>query len=257
LYYLQKYTIDVVFCKWGYVALPVVFAAASLRIPIVVHESDLHAWLVNKIASKVSKKNFTWFAWVLKNDTMVGQILSWDLLSPVEMDLFTLQEKKKTLLVMCGSQWSEAVFLELLKQLDSDWQVVKNLNIVVILWLLNTSYEKKFSEYLQVTTYDFLDHHQLAPLFARTDIALTRWSATTLAELEYFNIPKVIVPLPSHDQPLNAKWYAQEKWDIVVAQDNISQIQEALQFHLDHPRKKTKKHDMFSAHQQIRESLLS
>ncbi|MDR0651478.1 MAG: glycosyltransferase [Candidatus Peribacteria bacterium] len=33
---------DVVFCKGGYVALPVVFAAALLHKKLIVHESDVH-----------------------------------------------------------------------------------------------------------------------------------------------------------------------------------------------------------------------
>ncbi|MDR2416004.1 MAG: glycosyltransferase [Candidatus Peribacteria bacterium] len=33
---------DVVFCKGGYVALPVVFAAHVLRLNLIVHESDVH-----------------------------------------------------------------------------------------------------------------------------------------------------------------------------------------------------------------------
>ncbi|MDR2190292.1 MAG: glycosyltransferase [Candidatus Peribacteria bacterium] len=39
---MHYYHIDVVFCKGGYVALPVVFASRLLRIPLIVHESDVH-----------------------------------------------------------------------------------------------------------------------------------------------------------------------------------------------------------------------
>ena len=259
LYYLQQHKIDVVFCKGGYVALPVVLAAASLRIPVIVHESDFHAWLVNKIASRVAKKTFDWFPWVLENSTHIGQILSPDLLNPDEdIDVFTGKSQKKTMIVICGSQGSEAIFQALLSELDTWWQVVKNLNIVIILWILNGSYRKKFEPHLWVMTYDFLNAHELATIYEMSDLALTRWSATTLAELEYFSLPKVIVPLPSHDQPLNAAWYMDKKWDIVVQQDNLSELWAALQFHLDHPRKKEEsKKDFFDAHRTIWETLLS
>ncbi len=258
LWYLQANKIDVVFCKGWYVAMPVVFAAASLRIPVIVHESDIHAGLVNSIAAKVAKKSFDGFPGVLKESTHVGQILSWDLLEKdEELDLFTIQPGKKTLMVMCGSQGSEAVFKRILEELDSEWQIVKNLNIVIVLWVLNTSWKKKFETHLNVTTYDFLNHHELATLFEIADVTITRGSATTLAEMEYFDLPKVIVPLPSHDQPLNAKRYAQHHDDIVVAQDNMWELFKAVKFHLDHPRKKkTRKTDIFAAHKAIWESLL-
>ncbi|MEI6774995.1 MAG: glycosyltransferase [bacterium] len=61
LFWLLYYRIDVVFCKGGYVALPVVLAAALLRRKIILHESDTHPGLVNRIASRFAKKSFTGF----------------------------------------------------------------------------------------------------------------------------------------------------------------------------------------------------
>ena len=43
---------DVVFTKGGYVCLPVGFAAHLLRIPLVVHDSDAHPGLTNRILSR-------------------------------------------------------------------------------------------------------------------------------------------------------------------------------------------------------------
>jgi UDP-N-acetylglucosamine--N-acetylmuramyl-(pentapeptide) pyrophosphoryl-undecaprenol N-acetylglucosamine transferase len=61
VFYLLRFKIDVVFCKGGYVALPVVFAAKLLGKKIIVHESDVHPGLVNRIAGKSSAKNFSGF----------------------------------------------------------------------------------------------------------------------------------------------------------------------------------------------------
>lgn len=80
LRYLKKYRIDRVFCKGGYVALPVVFAAKILSIPIFVHESDVNAGLVNRIASRFAKQNFSGFPQVLPKAKCIGQILSDELL---------------------------------------------------------------------------------------------------------------------------------------------------------------------------------
>gem|GEM_PF-921287 len=127
---------------------------------------------------------------------------------------------------------------------------------MVILGKLNTSYKKKFEQYMNVTTYDFLNHHELARLFEIADVTITRGSATTLAEMEYFDLPKVIVPLPSHDQPLNAKWYANQHGDIVVAQDNMGELFKAVEFHLEHEKAIVKKKEFFAAHEKIWEALL-
>lgn len=260
LYLLKQHNIDVLFCKGWYVALPVSFAAATLRIPVIVHESDSHSWLVNKIVSKFSKKNFDGFPWTLKDSIHIGQILSPRLLHPdQDLDIFTGNKGRQNLLVICGSQGSEAIFQALLRDLDTAWHSVKNLNIFVILWLLNTKYKKQFEQHLNVQTFDFLDISKLAKLYEISDIVISRGSATTLAELEYFQIPKIIVPLPSHDQPHNARHYRDAYWDIVVDQSNLNELWNVIQYHLDQLRKKgvSKNKDIFFAHQEIWRSFFS
>jgi UDP-N-acetylglucosamine--N-acetylmuramyl-(pentapeptide) pyrophosphoryl-undecaprenol N-acetylglucosamine transferase len=53
---LKKFQPDVVFAKGGYVSLPVVLSAGKLQIPVVVHESDSHLGLANKMALKYASK---------------------------------------------------------------------------------------------------------------------------------------------------------------------------------------------------------
>lgn len=43
---------DVIFCKGGFVCLPVGLAARVLRIPVVLHDSDAHPGLTNRILSR-------------------------------------------------------------------------------------------------------------------------------------------------------------------------------------------------------------
>ena len=80
LYLLKKYHIDVIFCKGGYVALPIVVAGWVLRKKIIVHESDTRPGLVNKLAARVATKVFTGFDDVLPKSETVGQILSQDII---------------------------------------------------------------------------------------------------------------------------------------------------------------------------------
>ena len=53
-----------------------VLAGALLRKKIVVHESDTHPGLVNKIASRFAKKIFTGFSGALPHSETIGQIIS-------------------------------------------------------------------------------------------------------------------------------------------------------------------------------------
>ena len=54
--YLKNHRPDVVFSKGGFVSVPVVRAAASLRIPCIIHESDMTPGLANKLCIPVAKK---------------------------------------------------------------------------------------------------------------------------------------------------------------------------------------------------------
>lgn len=53
---LRQFQPDAVFAKGGYVSLPVVMAAGKLKIPVVVHESDSHLGLANKLGLKIANK---------------------------------------------------------------------------------------------------------------------------------------------------------------------------------------------------------
>ncbi len=47
---------DVVFAKGGYVCLPVGWAAWLLRIPLVIHDSDAHPGLTNRLLAPIAKR---------------------------------------------------------------------------------------------------------------------------------------------------------------------------------------------------------
>lgn len=47
---------DVIFCKGGFVCVPVGLATWILRIPIIIHDSDAHPGLANRILSRFAKK---------------------------------------------------------------------------------------------------------------------------------------------------------------------------------------------------------
>ncbi|MGN0382863.1 MAG: glycosyltransferase, partial [Eubacterium sp.] len=46
---IKYFNPDVVFSKGGYVAVPVVWAAAKYKVPVVIHESDVSVGLANKL----------------------------------------------------------------------------------------------------------------------------------------------------------------------------------------------------------------
>ena len=53
---IKKFKPDVVFSKGGFVTVPVVFAAAKYKVPVIIHESDMTPGLANRLAIKKATK---------------------------------------------------------------------------------------------------------------------------------------------------------------------------------------------------------
>jgi len=234
LYYIKKYQIDVIFCKWWYVALPVVFAWKILKKKIVVHESDVHSWLVNKIASKFANTVFTWFDDVLPNSITVWQILSNDIVSRESIknipshreiweeltlaeQLFYSDPNKTHLLVMWWSQWSKRLYENLIESMSENKHIYSNYEIFLVLWKENQDLKPKFDSFKNVYTFDFVSQQDMGLLLKYCDMSLTRAWTTSLAEQKLYNLRIVMVPIPwTHDQYDNAKFYVEHYDDILL-----------------------------------------
>ena len=234
IHYLRKYKIDTIFCKWWYVALPVVFAWKILKKKIVVHESDVHSWLVNKIASRYATIVFTGFDNVLPNSVTVWQILSDDIIShesikniPVHAELWeklTLAEQlfysdsnKTHLLVMWGSQWSKRLYENLIDSMSENKNIYSNYEIFLVLWKENQDLKSSFDSFKNVHIFDFVSQQDMWLLLKFCDMSLTRAWTTSLAEQKLYNLKIVMVPIPrTHDQYDNAKFYVQKYDDILL-----------------------------------------
>ena len=238
-FYLRKSKADVVFCKWWYVALPVVFAAKFLRKPIFVHESDVKPWLVNRIWNKFSKKSFCGFDNVFPWAIVVGQILSDEIVpssnTNPELSKSLKSEKKDgkpSILVMWGSQGSKKLYESLANLLKENKTLRESFHYHIILGKLNEDLKQIFKDFSSVTTYDFLSQSDMWILYQHCDVSLTRGWTTSLAEQKLFNLKSIIVPIPrTHDQKLNAQRYVKNFKDIMVEQSlptTESDLQNAL-----------------------------
>lgn len=217
LYYLLRYRIDKVFCKWWYVSLPVVIAAWILRRPVLLHESDTKAGLANRICSKFATTIFTWFEDVFPGkEIVVGQILDDDLVGDI-----TSYNKHDTtdVLVIGWSQWSQSLYDALYAMILTNQGKLQHTHFHVILGTENQSYMERFTKFDFVTVYPFVDQPEMWNLLVKCDVSITRGGTTSLAEQELFGIKKIIIPIPwTHDQLKNAQYYVKEHGDILVEQ---------------------------------------
>lgn len=195
----------VVFSKGGFVALPVVMAAASLKIKVVAHESDMSLGLANRLTAKKCQTLCTTFPLdKTKYPQMVqtGAIIRQSIYQGRAEHIKLPNNGKPNLLVMGGSSGArainEVVWLAL-NQLCQHW------NILHITGKGKNNPDYQHANYLQT---DYLDAPQDA--FAWADVVLARSGSGTVSELLALQKPAIYVPLPKTesrgDQIQNAEY---------------------------------------------------
>ena len=226
---LKEIKPDVVFSKGGFVAVPVVRAAAALKIPCIIHESDMTPGLANKLCIPVATKVCCNFPETIQNLPDDKAILTG---SPIREELAhgnaeagrTLcgfNTEKPVIMVIGGSLGSLNVnrFVRAaLPLLLEDFQVVHLCGKdKVDNMLLNQPGYKQF-EYLK---------SELKDIFAMADIVVSRAGANAICELLALNKPNILIPLPSAssrgDQLLNAKSFESQGFSIVIDEDDLSE----------------------------------
>lgn len=226
--FLKSFQPDVVFSKGGFVSVPVVRAAAALKIPCIIHESDMTPGLANKLCIPVAKKiccNFPETAQklpagkaVLTGSPIRKELAEGNKLAGLDLCGFTVG--KPTILVMGGSlgamHVNEAVRKALPKLLE-DYQIIhlcgkdKVDNL-----LLNTPGYKQF-EYVKA---------ELKDLFAACDLVISRAGANAICEILALKKPNILIPLPADvsrgDQLLNADSFKSQGFSIVIDEDDLT-----------------------------------
>lgn len=232
LYLIIKIKPDVVFCKGGYVSLPVGVAAFLLGKKLIIHESDLSPGLTTKILYRLAGKVCLGFEETLKKfpkntDKFIftGNPVRASVLEGSEskaLEITGFKEKNlPTILIIGGSSGALALnqlVSEILPELTKICRVVhitgKNTSDEEI--SITSNNYKKF-EYL---------NEELPHIFKITDLVISRAGANSIAEFIKLNLPNILVPLPilgsRGDQIENAKNLEKRGAGKVLNQENLS-----------------------------------
>ncbi|MBE5756447.1 MAG: UDP-N-acetylglucosamine--N-acetylmuramyl-(pentapeptide) pyrophosphoryl-undecaprenol N-acetylglucosamine transferase [Clostridiales bacterium] len=219
---LKKLKPKVVFSKGGYVSFPVVVAARSLKIPVVLHESDYSIGLANKLSFKFCDKILTAFpetAKTIKNAEFVGNPIRKFNLNK-NQTIYKKQlglDDKPTILVIGGSLGSKKINEVILSSLEN---LLPHFNVLHIVGKNNaTNISKK--GYVQL---EFLDDIEKA--YSLADVAISRAGANTLFELCSLKIPTLFIPLSNKvsrgDQIENARYFANKNMALTLMEEDLT-----------------------------------
>lgn len=201
---------DAVVGMGGYVSLPAVLAARSLKVPVVLHEQNIVFGLAHKVSKPLAAKIAVSFQDTLADAGPKGVYVG----NPVApefarfsraerrqsaLDHFGLEAGRKTLLVFGGSQGARRIN-EAAAELPERWSDRTDLQILHIAG--RTAFDAlKDREVVAdagciYRVVDFVD--DMRDAYAAADLALCRGGATTLAELAVVRLPAIVVPYPYH-----------------------------------------------------------
>lgn len=219
---------NVVFSKGGFVAVPVVWAAHGLKVPVVAHESDITPGLANKLSKKKASKICLNFPDTLKD---IPEPLGVYAGTPIRETLFSGDrekarkelgfDRKKVIMIMGGSLGSRAINKAVRGALD---ELLKKYNIIHLCGKNNLdSALEGLSGYRQ---FEFVSK-ELPDYFALTDIIISRAGANAIHEFLALKKPMLLIPLPLSasrgDQILNAESFQKRGIAKVLEEEKVTQ----------------------------------
>ncbi|MDQ0209193.1 undecaprenyldiphospho-muramoylpentapeptide beta-N-acetylglucosaminyltransferase [Alkalicoccobacillus murimartini] len=225
---LKKHKPDLVFSKGGFVTVPVVIAASSLKIPVFLHESDLTPGLANKLAQRFTTKIFTSFDeaaahFPSSKTKAIG--------SPIRKELFEGNAKQgldflgfhssiPVLTVMGGSLGAKSIndaVREALPELLSRFQIVHLCGKGHLDPSLDHHTGYKQFEYV---------HDELSDILAATNYVVTRGGSNAIFEFLALKKPMLIIPLSRAqsrgDQILNANSFEKKGYSLTLEEEDLS-----------------------------------
>ncbi|MBP7309706.1 MAG: undecaprenyldiphospho-muramoylpentapeptide beta-N-acetylglucosaminyltransferase [Candidatus Cloacimonetes bacterium] len=216
-----------VICTGGFVAGPVAIAASLLHIPLFFHESNSYPGLVTRYMAKRITRIFISFeatnSYLPRKDLILHGIpIKTKDQSPYSLDALGLKDTIPTILVSGGSQGSLAIN----KVIDAALPDILKAGYQLIWQTGKTSYQS-FAAKHQATrgVHLFAFSPDLPRMLAKATLAVTRAGAMTIAELEEYKVPSILIPLPTaaeNHQFLNAREQQDKGIAILLPQNALN-----------------------------------
>jgi UDP-N-acetylglucosamine--N-acetylmuramyl-(pentapeptide) pyrophosphoryl-undecaprenol N-acetylglucosamine transferase len=225
---LEKEKPDIVFSKGGFVSVPVVRASKKLKIPVVIHESDMTPGLANRLSFSAATKILCNFPETMRYLPKDKAIFTG---TPIREELFRgdaekgrqfchFNDKKPIILVVGGSTGAKAVndaVRNLLPTLLERFQVAHLCG--------KGKTDMKYNHTVGYEQYEYISA-ELADMLACADIVISRAGANAICELLALRKPSILIPLSAKasrgDQILNAESFERQGFSYVIHEEDLT-----------------------------------
>lgn len=213
-----------VFTTGGYIAAPAILAARSLRLPIILHESNALPGKVTRWLAPRCTQVAIGFAVAARylpkaQTTVVGTPVRADFTNESEPLEFPIPDHAPLVVVLGGSQGAVAVN-RLVRAAAPAW-------LEAGIWIVhltgNLDPDAHSLQHPHYIAMPFYDH--IAPLLKRANFAVSRAGAGTLTELAITKTPAILIPYPyaaENHQTFNAKVFAQQGAAVLIQQQDLT-----------------------------------
>lgn len=218
---IKEFKPDVVFVKGGYVGLPVGIAANSLKVPIVLHESDIVMGKTNQRLSKNAKfvaVSFPESAYEgVTRDKLkfTGNPVRPEFYPASDSPAKAINKQKPNIMVFAGSQGAESINQNIFENAEIFSKQFHLLHItgeqgIEMARVVRHRLPKELQKFYEPV--DFLTNDMVAA-FKWSDIVVGRAGMNSLCEIAALSKPAIIIPLPSSTndhQHKNANYLAKQ-----------------------------------------------
>ena len=219
---------NVVFSKGGFVSVPVVMAAKTRLIPVIIHESDLTPGLANKLAMPSATKVCCNFPETLPYLPKEKAVLTG---SPIRQEL--LHGNKQAAKDFCGFTGDLPILMVMGGSIGS---VYINNAIRGCIDTLLTKYQiihlcgkgnidESLKDKKGYAQFEYISEN-LPDLFAAADLVVARAGANSICELLALHKPNILIPLSRNasrgDQILNANSFANQGFSAVLEEEEVT-----------------------------------
>lgn len=229
---LLRWRPDVIFIKGGYVCLPVGYAAHLLHIPLVLHDSDAHPGLTNRLLAPFAVKIGTgapleYYSYPPQKAEYVGIPIAPEFRPYTEYERQGLKhelgfDKNRPLIVVTGGGLGAVRINNAI--VESRDMLLQSASVFLISGTqqfaeLKERVDERDGWRLQAFVSD-----GMARVLAAADVVIARAGATTLLELAALHKPTIIVPngmLTAGHQLKNAKVYQDKLAAVVVTEEEM------------------------------------
>jgi UDP-N-acetylglucosamine--N-acetylmuramyl-(pentapeptide) pyrophosphoryl-undecaprenol N-acetylglucosamine transferase len=228
----KKFQPDAVLGMGGFTSTAPILAGKLRNIPTFLHESNAIAGKANRLNARMVDTVFLGFGECARSfpnakcevtGTPIRKTLAQRVPRERALETFGLQEGRKTLLVMGGSQGAHGINEAVIKAL----QQIRELPIQVI-HLAGTQDEQLVGANYRregVPAYVSGFCHQMENAYSAADFAIARSGAASVSELSHFGIPSLLIPFPQaadNHQALNAEIFEKAGAAAVLNQADIT-----------------------------------